>query len=223
LAIEDVTERRQLERERSLAHKRTETLLLELTHRVKNGLQTIASIVRLEAGGHKSGRGKQALEQVSERISAVGRLYANLEKTGTIEEIDAAIYLEEVCANLAASVLQEPGRAISLRTDLTSEVMSTARMILIGLIVNELVMNAIKYAFPSGTGGSVIVGLRRESGELHLTVADDGIGIEPPPSQSGIGGRLIESFARQLGGRIEGVRSSQGTIVRLILPLADGS
>src|SRR5215469_3505291 len=81
LAIEDVTERRQLERERSLAQKRTEILLLELTHRVKNSLQTIAAIVRLEAGGHKSGRGKQALERVSERISVVGRLYANLEKT----------------------------------------------------------------------------------------------------------------------------------------------
>jgi chemotaxis protein methyltransferase CheR len=223
LAIEDVTERKQLERERSLAHQRIETLLLELTHRVKNTLQTIAAIVRLEAGRHKSGQGKRALERVSERISAVGRLYSNLEKAGTIEAIDAAIYIQEVCANLIASVQQEGGRAISLRTDLASELLPTAQTIPVGLIVNELVMNAVKYAFPGETGGTVIVALKRESGELRLTVADDGIGAASQPSDPGLGGRLVEIFAQQLGGRVERVSGSQGTIVRVILPVPGGS
>jgi two-component sensor histidine kinase len=91
-------------------------------------------------------------------------------------------------------VQQEGGRAISLRTDLKSEVMSTAQMIPMGLIVNERVMNAIKYAFPSGKGGSVFVALKPESGELYLTVADDGIGTQSQSSDSCVGGRLIENF-----------------------------
>jgi chemotaxis protein methyltransferase CheR len=223
LAIEDATERKQLERERSSAHQRIETLLLELTHRVKNSLQTIAAIVRLEAGRHKSGQGKRALERVSERISAVGRLYSNLGQAGTNEAIDAAIYLEEVCTSLIASVQQEGGRAISLRTDLASELLPTAQMIPIGLVVNELVMNAIKYAFPGETGGTVIVALKRESAQLRLTVADDGIGGESQPSDSGLGVRLVETFTQQLGGRVERVSGTQGTIVQVILPVPGGS
>jgi chemotaxis protein methyltransferase CheR len=223
LAIEDVTERVQLERERSVAHQRIEMLLQELTHRVKNSLQTIASIVRIEAGRHKSGEGKGALERVSDRISAIGRLYSNLEKAGTIEAIDASIYLEEVCANLIASVQQRGGKAISLKTDIARELLSTERTIPIGLIVNELVMNAIKYAFPDDTGGTVNVALKRESGELRLTVADDGRGAAFHPADSGLGSRLVEGFAQQLGGRVERESGNQGTTVRLILPSPGGS
>jgi chemotaxis protein methyltransferase CheR len=76
LMIDDVTERIQLERERSLTQQRIELLLRELAHRVKNSLHTIAAIVRIEAGRHKSGEGKGALERVSDRISAIGRLYS---------------------------------------------------------------------------------------------------------------------------------------------------
>jgi PAS domain S-box-containing protein len=223
LAIEDVTERKQLEHEHTLAHQRIEILLQELTHRVKNSLQTIASIVSIEAGRQKTGQGKQALQRVAARISAIGRLYSNLEKAGTIEAVDASIYLEEVCASLIASVQQEGGSAISLKTDLANELLPTGRTIPIGLIVNELVMNAVKYAFPGERGGTVVVALKRESGELRLTVADDGIGNTSRSFDSGLGGRLVESFAQQLGARVERVTGSQGTTVHLILPSPDGS
>jgi two-component sensor histidine kinase len=198
-------------------------LLQELTHRVKNSLQTIASIVRIEAGRHKSGEGKGALERVSARISAIGRLYSNLEKAGTIEAIDASIYLEEVCANLIASVQRKEGKAIALKTDIASELLSTERTIPIGLIVNELVMNAIKYAFPDDTGGTVMVALKREAGELRLTVADDGRRAALQPTDSGLGSRIVEGFAQQLGGRVERESGSQGTTVCLILPSPAGS
>ena len=221
LAIEDVTERMRLEHEHALAHRRIKMLLQELTHRVKNSLQTIASIVRIEAGHHKSDEGRGALEQVSNRISAIGRLYANLEKADTIGAIDASLYLKEVCANLIASV-QQGGRAISLTTDIASELLPTERTIPIGLIVNELVMNAIKYAFPDGRGGAVIVALKREPGQLRLTVADNGSGADFQRADSGLGGRLVEGFAKQLGGRIERKSGSQGTTVHLILPSSEG-
>jgi two-component sensor histidine kinase len=88
----------------------------------------------------------------------------------------------------------------------------------IGLIVNELVTNALKYAFPSDTNGTITVVLKRASGELHLTVADNGRGVDTRRADSGLGGRLVEGFTRQLGGRIERESTSRGTTVRLIMP-----
>jgi two-component sensor histidine kinase len=94
LAIEDVTERARLEREHAAAHERISMLLQELTHRVKNSLQFIASMVMIEARSHKSGERKAALERVSHRITALGQLYSKLSKANTVEAVDAATYLD---------------------------------------------------------------------------------------------------------------------------------
>ena len=79
-------------------------------------------------------------------------------------------------------------------------------------------MNAVKYAFPGETGGTVMVTLDRRPGGLRLTVADDGSGIDPRRGDSGLGARLVDSFARQLGGFVERESGSQGTTVRLTFP-----
>jgi two-component sensor histidine kinase len=110
-----------------------------------------------------------------------------------------------------------------LKTDIESEFLPTDRAIPIGLIVNELVTNAVKYAFPGETKGTVLVTLKRVPGELRLTVADDGQGLDPRRADSGLGGRLIEGFAQQLGGQVERESDSHGTTVRLILPSPEGS
>jgi two-component sensor histidine kinase len=217
LAIEDVTERVMLEREHAAAHERIATLLQELTHRIKNNLQAIAAMIRIESGRQTRGPGQAALERVSDRISAIGRLYAKLEKADTIETVDAATYLEEMCADLIAAVQRE-GRAISLKTEIARVLLSTSQAIPIGLIVNELVMNAVKFAFPGETSGTIVVTLDRGPGELHLTVADDGSGVDPQRADSGLGGRLVDSLAQQLDGRVERESGSRGTTVRLIFP-----
>jgi chemotaxis protein methyltransferase CheR len=222
LAIEDVTERVRLERERSVAHERVVALMQELVHRVKNNLQFIAAMVTIEARRHKSGEGKAALERVLHRIEALGALYSKLQIADTVEAIDAATYLEGLCRDLVASV-QSGGTAISLKTDIESAPLPTDRAIPIGLIVNELVTNAIKYAFPPNTKGTVLVTFKREPGRLRLTVADDGRGVDPQRADSGLGGRLVEGFAQQLGGQLERESGSQGTTVRLILPAPEDS
>jgi two-component sensor histidine kinase len=99
----------------------------------------------------------------------------------------------------------------------------TDRAIPIGLIVNELVTNAVKYAFPGESNGTVTVVLKRVPGELLLTVADDGKGVDPVRADSGLGGRLVEGVAQQLDGRVERESGSQGTTVRLILPSREDS
>ena len=218
LAIEDVTERVRLERERSAAHERIGMLMQELTHRVKNSLQSIAAMVMIEARSHKGGEGKAALERVSNRIEALGQLYSKLSKSDRVEAVDAATYLDELCRDLVASVQREGGKTVVLKTEIESVLLPTDRAIPMGLIVNELVTNALKYAFPSETTGTVMVTLKQMPGELRLTVADDGKGIDISRADSGLGGRLVEGFAQQLGGQVERESGSQGTTVRLILP-----
>jgi PAS domain S-box-containing protein len=223
LAIEDVTERVTLEREHALARERIGMLLQELTHRVKNSLQIIAAMVIIEARSHKSGEGKAALERVSHRINALGQLYSQLSKANTVEAVDAATYLDELCRDLIISVHKEGNTSIELNTDIESELLPTDRAIPIGLIVNELVTNAVKYAFPGDTKGTVLVTLKRLPGELHLTVSDNGHGLDARRADSGLGGRLVEGFSQQLGGQLKRESNSQGTTVRLILPSRENS
>src|SRR5580692_3386544 len=216
LAIEDVTERTRLQREHAAARQRIDMLLQELTHRVKNSLQFIAAMVLIEARSHKSGEGKAALERVSHRITALGQLYSKLSEANTVEAVDAATYLDELCRDLIASVHKEGGTSIVLKTDIESELLPTDRAIPIGLIVNELVTNAVKYAFPDDTKGTVLVTLKRAPGELRLTVSDNGKGADPRRADSGLGGRLVERFAQQLGGQLKRESNSRGTTVYLI-------
>jgi chemotaxis protein methyltransferase CheR len=223
LAIEDVTERVRLEREHAIAGERIGMLLQELTHRVKNSLQIIAAMVSIEARSHKSGEGKAALERVSHRIGALGQLYSQLSKANTVEAVDAATYLDEICRDLIASVHKEGGTSIVLETDIESELLPTDRAITIGLMVNELVTNALKYAFPGDTKGTVLVTLKRAPGELRLTVSDDGKGVDPRRADSGLGGRLVEGFAQQLGGQLKRESGNKGTIVCLTLPSGEPS
>jgi PAS domain S-box-containing protein len=218
LAIEDVTDRVTLERERAAAYDRIAALLQELGHRVKNSLQIISSIINLEARHQKSGVGRAALERVSNRIAALGQLYAKLATTQSIEVVDAATYLDALCRDLIASMHEEVGTSIILTTDIESEALPVDRAISLGLIVNELVTNAVKYAFPDEKSGTVRVTLKRVQGLLHLAVSDDGKGLDPRRADSGVGGRLVEIFAQQLGGRVERESGNNGTTVRLTLP-----
>jgi len=223
LAIEDVTERVRLEREHAIASERIGVLLQELTHRIKNSLQIIGSMVSLEARNQKSGEGKAALERVSHRIAALGRLYSVLGETNSVEAVDAASYLEALCRDLIESVQKENGTSIALKIDIARESLPVDRAIPLGLIVNELVTNAVKYAFPGEPKGTIAVTLKRFTGELRLTVADDGQGADPQRADSGLGSRLVDSFARQLDGLVERVSNSKGTTVCLILPLREAS
>ena len=222
LAIEDISEPTKLEREHAVAHERIGMLLQELTHRVTNSLQIISSMVMMEARSHKSGEGKAALERVSHRIMALGQLYSKLAQANTVEAVEAASYLDELCRDLIASVHKEGDTSVVLKTEIESVLLPTDRAIPVGLIVNELVTNAIKYAFPGGTKGTVTVTMKRTPAELRLTVADDGQGLDPRRGDSGLGGGLVDRFAQQLGGKIERKSDGRGTIVNLILPSPEG-
>jgi chemotaxis protein methyltransferase CheR len=218
LAIEDVTERVGLEREHAVAHQRMAMLMQELTHRVKNSLQSIAAMVMIEARGQSNSEGKAALGRVSHRIAALGQLYSKLSYSDTVDAVDAATYLEDLCRDLVASVQNVGTPSIVLKTDIARELLPIGQAIPMGLIVNELVTNALEHAFPSETKGTITVTLKRVAGELHLTVGDDGQGVDTRRADSGLGGRLVKGFAQQLDAHLERESSNQGTTFRLILP-----
>ena len=133
------------------------------------------------------------------------------------------IWTSYACGTLIASVHKEDGTSIVLKTDIESELLPTDRAITIGLMVNELVTNAVKYAFPGDTKGTVLVTLKRAPGELRLTVADNGQGVDPRRADSGLGGRLVEGFAQQLGGQLKRESGNTGTMVCLTLPWREAS
>jgi two-component sensor histidine kinase len=134
-----------------------------------------------------------------------------LSKSDVVEAVNAAIYLEDLCRDLITS-------SIVLKTDIAREFIPTDQAIPIGLIVNELVTNAVKYAHPSQKKGTITVTLKRVPGELHLTVTDDDQRVDAWRADSGLGGRLVEGFAQQLDAHPERESSNQGTAIRLILP-----
>ncbi len=163
------------------------------------------------------------MREFSHRITALGQFYSKLTEADTFEFVDAATYLDELCRNLIASVYQDGDTFIMLKTDIESELLPADRAISIGLIVNELVTNAVKYGFPGEEKGTIMVTLKRLPGELRLTVADDGQGLDPRRADSGVGGRLVDAFAEKLGGQVERKSGRQGTTVQLILPSREGS
>src|ERR1035437_1993784 len=131
-------------------------------------------MVTLEARNQKSGEGKAALERMSHRIAALGRLYSRLGETNAVDEVDAATYLEALCRDLIESVQKENGTSIALKTDVEREPLPVDRAIPLGLIGNGLGTNALKYAFPRETRGTVAVTLKPLPGEIRLTASRDG-------------------------------------------------
>src|SRR3990167_6531341 len=193
-------------------------LLRELNHRVKNNFQMVASLLDMQRRRLSDPGAEAALSDALRRVHAMGHAHAYLySPTDTVGSIDLAAYLQELCGNLADSLLLTG--AVRLTCELEPGSMSRDRAGALGLVVNELVTNAAKYAFPDDRHGTILVRLRRIEIGLELTVADDGVGMGPEASinNAGLGRRLVESFARQ-GGAILTRGEAPVTCYVLVLP-----
>lgn len=220
LAMEDVTQRRAAEGSQQAALMGSQRLLEELNHRVMNTLTTISALITLESRALEDAAGQQAFKRMSERISTVGALYRNLMQTDSVDSVEAADYLETIARDALRSIGALKDR-IELATELAPLVLTTRTAVPLGLIVNELVTNSIKYAFPDRDKGVIGVNLEEADNSAQLTVWDDGVGIDPTAEiRSGRGQRLIEIFVQQVGGKIERDSSSNGTRHSIRFPLA---
>lgn len=199
----DVTRRRTMEAELRETARHRQLLLQELTHRVKNNLQVVAALLRLQA----------------DRIEDAG-VYAGQAQAGNPTRIDFAAYLRDLCghadgvlrsrdAPVGLELAVDPGANIELDID---------RAVALGLIVNELLSNAVKHAFPGERAGYIRVGLGRNGGRLRLVIGDDGVGLPEPgrwnESRRGLGNVLARRLARQIKADI-GIGGGPGTLFEI--------
>lgn len=214
IQFRDITEIKRIEAEREAALAEAQQLLAELNHRVMNSLGTISSIISMELRARPEGEGRDALGRIRARVQAVASLYRRLNASGSIDTICSRDYLERILTGLAESIGSDDVR---LEARIAPVKLSARIAVPLGLIVNELVTNSLKYAFPLGSTGSVVLALETlGEGHLQLTVGDDGCGLgEGRRSDSGIGQQLVHAFATQLGTTPVIESGTSGTTVTL--------
>ncbi|HEX7848303.1 MAG TPA: response regulator [Sphingomonas sp.] len=223
--LDQVRARHALERDKALAedrlrasNARLEALLHEVNHRVANSLQLVTAMIRLQAGALADPLARQALEDTERRIDAIAQVHRRLYTTDDVEGVDMKDYLEALVDELGeAWASDKPKRALTLTAD--SIRLPTDRAVSMGVIVNELVSNAFKYAYGPSSPGEVRVSLTRDGSDdaYVLAVEDDGVGMGPEPRTqgSGLGSRLIRAMAQSLKSSIEYDSSAGG--VRAVL------
>lgn len=197
------------------AHRETDLLLLELRHRVKNDVANFVAILRLQARDADSAAAGQ-LKAAADRLQVLASVHEKLSRKGHNPVVELRDFLEQLCSDLRTTLLGV--RPIALTCDVDAARVSSGEAVAIGLVVNELLTNAVKYAFPEDEPGRINVTSRLvDQSILEVKVADDGIGFEDRPSGSGLGQKLIRSLVGQLDGTYECVTNSMGTrsIVRL--------
>ena len=160
LAIEDVTRRREADREKDELLQAKEILLQEMQHRVANSLQIIASILLLKARTVQSEETRLHLQDAHQRVMSVATVQQQLHASGLNERIEIGPYLTKLCASLAASMIGER-RPLSIKVQASSGGATSSEAVSLGLIVTELVINALKHGFPSRRGGRNPGQLRR--------------------------------------------------------------
>lgn len=218
----DITELKQAEEALRTSLEEKESLLKEVHHRVKNNLQVISSLLNLQFRQVRNEEVRSFLRDTQNRIRSMAMLHEILYLSGNIVSISFPFYVKKLCNHLIRSH-GFAARNIRLRHRVADVPLNPDQAITAGLIVNELVTNAIKHAFPSGGGGDIFVELRAEHGNhLLLRVADNGIGLPadmPPQAADSLGLLLVRNLCRQLDGHLS-VRGEPGTVFDIVFPLA---
>jgi chemotaxis protein methyltransferase CheR len=218
LAIEDVTERRAVEREKNELLRAKELLLQEMQHRIGNSLQIIASILMLKARTVESEETRMHLQDAHQRVMSVATVQQQLKASGLGDRIEIVPYLSKLCESLKDSMIGDR-RPLSLVVQAGAGTAVSNEAVSIGLIVTELVINALKHAFGDGSGGEIVVKYDVDGADWRLSVSDNGMGRQDQGherARSGLGTSIIEALARQLKARVEVASGPQGVIVSII-------
>lgn len=193
-------------------------LLHELTHRFRNDLANLDALLRLQARSAKDPITRSELSLASNRVQVVSRVQQLLSRSGEAAVIEVRPFVLELSEDLRLSLIGE--RHIALKVESAELQLPSARAVIVGLVMNELVTNAVKYAFPDSRKGSILVQITRRGSGCHLVVADDGVGQSQQVLQSsGFGQRLIRSMAQQLSGSFKVEVTGGGRICTMDFPL----
>jgi two-component sensor histidine kinase len=218
LGMEDITERRILEREKDELLKQKEVLLEELQHRVANSLQIIASILLMKARTVQSEETRVHLQDAHKRVMSIAAVQKQLHASGANGSIDIGPYLARLCETLAISMIGD-SRPISLKVVSEGGRATSRRAESLGLIVTELVMNALKHAFPNEKAeGQITVAYDMVGTNWKLSVTDDGIGKPNggfAQGKSGLGTGIVKALSHQLEAQFATLAGPEGTTVSI--------
>lgn len=209
-------DKRQAEADLRAANERLEMLVREVHHRVSNSLQMVLSFVAMQAGQTADPSAREALEATQNRIHAISKVHHRLYTRDDLTTIDLDDYLGTLVAELRGS-LEKRERPVTLDLRADHIEVSPDEAVSIGVIVNELVSNAAKYAFADSPGGSITIELDRKDGGYTLCVTDDGVGFDrsAAPHGTGMGMRIVSAVTRSLDSELENLAAARGTAFRL--------
>jgi two-component sensor histidine kinase len=202
------------------AEEKNSLLFSELAHGVANNFAAIAALITLKSHSVKDRKARAVLEEAIEQVNVTGRVHARLRAGDQEAWLDSEAFFGELCEDLSASVAR--GRQVSIECKADSLPMCMDQAMSLGLIVNELVTNAMKHAFPRGRAGRIRVAFEAVKAELRLSVEDDGVGFSPRIQKgAGMGSDLVSGLAGQLGGHLEVVSTNGGSTFRLSVPFVN--
>lgn len=206
-----------------VARDHAEALLSEVNHRIANSLSMISAIVSMQASSSKDKAAKSALGQIHARIHAMSLVHRNLYTSSNSTLVDLESYLGDMVKQIQDSIAGQK-EGISIKCSIDRAQLPISSGISLGVIVNEWISNALKYAYPSGKGEIRIVLRRTALDKAELTVSDDGIGIadKNATSGTGFGKRIVKAMASNLNATEEYISTDKGTIARLTFTPHDG-
>lgn len=202
------------------ANKEKETLLKEIHHRVKNNLQVVSSILRLQSSYVKDPSTLRILEESQQRILSMSMIHETLYKSNNFASINMANYFEELLQDLIHSYQQNPKLTITTHKTIDAVYLNLDQAIPCGLIVNEVITNSLKYAFDGRNTGTIHIRFTEEDNKCTLEIGDDGPGlpssysIEEPET---LGIQLIITLAEQLDGKFE-INQKNGLMYSITFP-----
>ncbi|MBD8064171.1 response regulator [Devosia sp. PTR5] len=206
------------EREMQEARERAEMLLGEVNHRVANSLAMVASLVGLQSHAIDDIECKRALSETQARIHAIAGVHRHLYTTDDVRFVQIADYLNSLIGELETSMQAEGSTAV-IRVDVEPFPLPTEKVASLGVIVTELVTNALKYAYEGQEPGEVRIRMRRDGPSVVLLVEDDGIGWsgEGVPKGTGLGSRIVRAMAHSLDAAVT-YGQGPGTSVSVTFP-----
>ncbi len=209
----DITERKRVEERMHAALREKEVLLKEIHHRVKNNLQIVSSLLRLQSRSMKAPETIAAFEESCARVQSMALVHEKLYQSNSLSDLDFATYAESLTDSLLRAFGTDPA-VIRVRLDMERVRIDIHQAIPCALLLNELVSNALKYAFPEGRPGEIRIRLRTEAdGTVCLMVGDNGVGLPAdldPLNSETLGLQLVSTLTAQLRAKLE-IRRAHGT------------
>lgn len=207
------------EREMREARERAEILLGEVNHRVANSLAMVAALVGLQANAIKNEEAKQALSETQMRIQAIAGVHRHLYSTDDVRSVQIADYLHGLLAELETTI-QAGGSQSRIVVNADPIAIPTQKAASVGVIVTELVTNAIKYAYTPGAQGEIRVVVTEGDGIATLRVEDDGVGYDGsgPAQGTGLGSRIVKAMTHGLSGTVTYAAGLNGTTATVAFP-----